>query len=272
MPSAAAVIHTHLGCKPHRPNLHDRKFIVFRSPLKDMAVANENEDYEIDDSKIDINDQLQEESCVANAWEAKLRILLYFELSKVEPALARQFLYWTARCLTGDQLFDAGCYTRSGAVALSSTGICPESYWPYDPSKVLTSPPEEAFFNASNNLLQAYYNIDSTGTQRGDDIETALKANRAVVFGTEVGQDLQSYWAQNADPNFVFNPPATSVGGHALVITGVRRLNGVRQFKVRNSWSKGWGLLGYFWASETYIVWDQSTGFYVGTLMKDLVL
>jgi hypothetical protein len=270
MPSGT-VIYTHLGCKPHKPNPNDKQFALLRSPLKDMAVANQNEDYEIDDSLIAIFDQLNEESCVSNAWDAHLLILLLIELGKAAPALARQFLYWTARCVTGDQIADAGCYTRSGAVALASTGICLETYFPYDTTKVLVSPPQEAFFNASNNLLQTYYNLNETGSQLADDLETAVKANRTVVFGTEIGQDLLDYQG-TPDPNYIFMPPATSKGGHALVCSGVRRVNGRRSFKIRNSWSAAWGLGGYAWFDESYMTWDYTSGFYVGTLMKDLVL
>lgn len=256
--------------QPENPN--DPRFSLIRRPMKDMAVANDTEDYEIDDGHIPIFDQLAEDSCVANAWTADLMILLYMQMQVVPATLSRQFLYWTARCISVQQSVDGGTYLRNGAQALSTTGICLESYFPYNPSMVLTSPPEAAFFNASNNLLLqgGYYAVTDMGTALADDLETAIKANHPPVFGTQVGQDFMSYYG-NADPNYVFNAPTANIaGGHALCLTGVRRLNGNRQFKVRNSWNDTWGLGGYAWFSEAYIISTISSDFWVGTQMKAL--
>ncbi len=260
---------TRLGWKKDSPDSRDFKFSAMRSPLKDMAVANGDEDYEIDDSKIVVFDQLNEDSCVANAWTAELLILMYIEFGQVPAMLSRQFLYWTARCLSIQQSVDGGTFLRNGAKALATTGICLENIWPYDVAKVLTSPDEEAFFDASNNLLLGYYSVTDIGLALADDLETAIKANHPVVFGTQVGQEFMDYTGAAADVNKVFDAPEINIkGGHALCLSGVRRLKGNRQFKVRNSWSNQWGLGGYCWFSEEYIINTMSSDFWVGTRMN----
>lgn len=260
-----------LGYLKDPPNPNDRRFATIRSPFKDMAVANDTEDYEINDGAITIFDQGQEDSCVANAWIADLMILLYLQTGLVPDMLSRQFVYWTARCVSQQQTVDGGTFLRNGAQALSTTGVCTEQYFPYNPSMVLTSPPEAAFFNASNNLLLAggYYSVTDLGEALCDDLETAIKANHPPVFGTQVGQDFMNYFGSNMNPNYIFDAPTANIaGGHALLLAGVRRVNGNRQFKVRNSWSDQWGINGYAWFSEEYLMNNITNDFWVGTQMK----
>lgn len=253
MPSAMTHIPKRKGWKPDHVDSRDKPFRLIREHMFAATVAPQDEDYEIDDSHVEVFDQLSEASCVANAWTAVIEVLEFLEFKVTVTPRSRQFLYWTARCLTGSQKFDNGTYLRSGAKALASTGICSEIDWAYNPSKVLVSPPAKAFLQASNNRLKAYYAIQSTGDDRLADMELAVHANHPVTFGTQVGMDLEQYEGSAADKNKIFDYPITSAGGHALAVMGVRRVMGRRSWKIRNSWGRGWGLNGYFWASDSYM-------------------
>lgn len=234
------------------------------------AMLQETGDYEIDDSLVTIFDQLNEESCVSNGWTAHVMILLALEF-KVAPAiLSRQFLYWTARCLDNCADEDDGCQVVDGGQSLMTSGICLETLWPYAPAEVLVSPPETAFFQASQNLLKNYYAFTDTGTQLGADIEAAIRANHPVPFGADIGQELDNYQGASIDPNYVFTAPATPIGGHCQLITGVRYVNGARQWKVRNSWSALWGINGYSWWADSYVLGSASSAHCTATNMPAL--
>lgn len=246
-------------------------FETVRSNFVDAAVERTDE-YDIP-QYTPISNQLQAGTCTVNAWCDALEILLGLELlaEKKDPTpeqLSRLHLYWISRCYEGTQKVDKGTSIATAGEQLKTIGVCPERLWPYDLTKLFTSPPLETFNVASDNMIVGLYSIDSTGKQRADDVEAAIRANHPVPFGTFIGADYQAY--QGAD--VVFDPP---VGGdpHAQLIVGVRRRSdGLREFKVRNSWSDQWGSAGHAWISERYLTWENTHNLWVGTRMKELVL
>ena len=257
------------GWLPDTHDSRDKPFAMIREAVIAAAVVSPNEDYEIDDKAVPPFDQLNESSCVVNAWTGAAMILQSLEAGDTaRTMLSRQFLYWTARCLTGSQKTDGGTYLRSGAKALAATGICGETDWPYNPAKVVISPGEAAFMEASNNKIKGYYSLTVGGSDRLNDMEACIKVNHPVPFGTQVGQELEDY---DGNPNTIFNAPSSSLGGHALLVVGVRRFSGVRSWKIRNSWSPSWGLGGYFWASDSYMSAPMTSDLWVATYMPQFI-
>lgn len=214
-----------------------------------------------------ISDQLNLSSCVGNASADMLEILQGLQNPNNVKQLSRLFLYWNARLASKATDKDQGCYIHLAMQSMTTLGVCEETSWPYDPKRVFAQPPILSYKQGDDNTLRDFYQITTTGQDRLNDVEAAVRANHPVIFGTLVSKDLESYGGEDK----VFGPPATNVGGHAILIVGVRR-NPNLEFYIRNSWGDSWGQNGHCWFSADYITWDQTSDLFVGTKMNDLLL
>jgi len=225
-----------------------------------------------------ISNQLSSSSCVGNAVIDLLEILKGLENPNKVKQLSRLFTYWNARNYIGQTGVDAGCYIPHAVDSIYKIGVCQESTWQFSMNNVLKQPTIESFKEASDNRINQFYSIKTTGSQRILDIEAAIKANHPVVFGVQVGSEFLGYNGSDK----VFDPPTTSVGGHAMIITGVRTNDaGKREFYIRNSWGSNWGMSepetaslgkGHAWFSEAYIDTIYAGDCFVATLMPDLLV
>lgn len=214
-------------------------------------------------------DQGQISDCVTNAAVGGLQILKSLENPSNNYMLSRLFLYFDARVVINATNQDGGCFIHDALNSMKTLGICRESLWGYDATKVFVHPPIEAYAEASSNKIQDFFQITSDGQQRIADIEMAIRSNHPVVFGTSVGQNLENY---NGDASTVFDAPAVSIGGHALLAVGVRiNSAGKREFYIKNSWGS-WGMSGYCWFSEDYIAASVTQDIFVMTRALDLFI
>lgn len=198
-----------------------------------------------------ISDQIDIGSCVCNAACDAVELL-----SGINPVqLSRLDLYWKCRAQLGEEDMDEGTYPRTAFSQLAKVGVARESLWPYDTKKVFVRPPISALEDAYNHRITGYFRINSTGAAREEEIRHAILTGHPVVFGTEVGEPFCLYDGSNE--NLVWNYPAHSVGGHAMVIVGFRkRQNGEYDYLIRNSWGLGWGSRahpGHAWASSGWV-------------------
>lgn len=233
---------------PHDPR--DKPFALLRELLASSRSAASG-DLVVIPQTTPISDQGSLGSCVANATADALELL-----SREPTQLSRLHLYFLARLHDGSECQDEGTFVRSAFHVLRTVGICAESTWPYVEANVHVRPPIVALQDAYDHRIAGAYRITTRGHARGDDIETALRAQHPVVFGTEVGSDFLSY---DGGESKIWQYPDRSVGGHAMVIVGVRRHeDDTRDFLVRNSWGDAWGLRsrpGHCWFAERYI-WE----------------
>ncbi len=96
----------------------------------------------------------------------------------------------------------------------------------------------------------------------------AIRANHPVIFGTRVGSEFQKYVGEDK----VFDIPADDIGGHAMIIVGIRiNSNGQKEFLIRNSWGN-WGQQGHAWLSANYLMWSKTNDVFVPTRMIDFLL
>lgn len=242
---------------------------ITKMALARMAAAPAANPYIISE-KVPCFDQMSLGSCVANSTCGALEILQGVEGVAIVP-VSRLFVYWNARSYDHDTDKDQGTFIHNAFDSLMRFGICPESEWPYVESAVFTQPPTSAYKIASDNEipLTNFYRIDSTGNERITDVETAIRANHPVVFGTQISQEYESYPGGNK----IWDVPSSSAGGHAQCIVGVRRNPDV-QFLVRNSWGTGWGdpqYPGHAWFTANYIAWDETNDLWVPTRVEALV-
>jgi C1A family cysteine protease len=81
-----------------------------------------------------VYDQGQLGSCTANALAALFQFLL-IKLGKPSFIPSRLMIYWGEREIEGTIDEDAGADGDDGVTFLQTKGVCPETTWPYDPTK-----------------------------------------------------------------------------------------------------------------------------------------
>jgi C1A family cysteine protease len=210
-------------------------------------------------------DQRALSSCVGNGTVESVEMLNDLAGYKFVP-LSRLFIYDMCRIQEGqidehgNPNVDQGTHIRQAFNVLATLGVCDEYLWPYSEELVFKSPTFKAQRQATGHKIHAAYRIDSTGDARVADVIAALRANHPVVFGTGVTQAFEDI--SDATPIGQPGPNDKILGGHCMVIVGYVGGN----FKIKNSWGKGWAAGGFCFMKPDYIAWDQTTDLWVPTL------
>lgn len=206
-------------------------------------------------------------SCVANCVGDLLEIVIGLEDPAKVVQISRLHLYWNARSYTRDTDKDEGTQIANAIDSLRTLGVCRESTWPYDVSKVFAQPPLRAYQESLDNKVLEYYRVYGGQTSRADGVEAAVRANHPVTVATAVDNAFLAYRGGGD----AIKPPTSWVGFHAMIVVGVRQGKNGREFLLRNSWGAGWGDDGHAWVEESYIGWDQTGDTWVVTRVPSLV-
>lgn len=153
--------------------------------------------------------------------------------------LSRLFVYYNARVGSRTTEKDDGSYVKLVLESMTRLGVCKESIWPYDTTRVFARPTWASYRDAYIYKINQFYRITATGQKRHDQIIEALRAHYPVIFGAQVYQSI-------LDCKGVIQLPESSekrLGGHAMLIVGVDVPN--RTYLIRNSWGEEWGDCGY---------------------------
>lgn len=219
---------------PSFTKVHDK----FAATIKSAASG----DYDVPDTGVPIFSQSQLGSCVLNSSTRAMMVALFIE-QQVVINLSRLFAYWLCSKAQGTLGQDTGTEVALAVERYGSIGVCDEAIWPYtdDPSTFFKPPPGalESVLEGSDNRPTAWFKVDESDPQtKLAQMETALRSNHTIVFGSPVSSAIQNYTAGQIlglpDPNSI-------IGGHSMTLTGIRSINGKRCWKAANSWSASWG-------------------------------
>ena len=197
----------------------------------------------------DIENQGEIGSCVTNAITSALEYISHRATGKFFQ-MSRLFLYYNARAYNmqeGDLLKDSGCSILNALHCAQNIGVCLESNWPYDVSKMNEKPSATAFVEAEK------YKVDQFQFVKNNlnDMLSCLDEGYPFVFGLKLTKSF------NQIGGLVPIPEAGDSGlgkhsNHAMLCVGYNKKE--KFFIVRNSWGSEWGDGGY-----CYIPFDYMT-------------
>lgn len=216
--------------------------------------------------QVPVYDQEDIGSCVLNSSTGCMNIVLSLQKNQTEE-LSRNFAYWHCRKVMGTKNEDSGTYLWLAVDRHQHVGVCHEKTWKYGHETLFQAPTPDCYPEASDNKATAWFAIKGDGKARCDQVEQAVRANHPVMFGTPVDMQIQTY----QKGQILSIPSGSILGGHAMVVTGVRYINGRRVFRIRNSWGWWYGDAGHLLMDEEWLGWSSLTDLWVLTAMDPLM-
>lgn len=238
------------------PEILPKKFSDYHEQFKKLNKAGATPtSYRIlNEQNVPIYDQAQYGTCTENSLCAAVMITNAVNGQPI-VVLSRLFGYYNALLAQNTLGQDAGSDSATVIATLLQYGVPRESSFPYTQANFInngisTCPPIEVFSEASNNRNFSWLNIEGSGTNRLNQIKTALLANHTVIFGTQLDNSIFSYV-----PGTIMGPPTGEIiGGHELTVVSYQiDSSGNESYLIRNSWGTSWGMNGYFWMSASWL-------------------
>lgn len=194
-----------------------------------------------------VEDQSRIGSCTANTLAGAYEYILK-KTTGDNIDVSRLFVYYNARARKKTPVKDSGCSMTSAIEALGEAGVCLESTWPYDISKVDVRPFDEAYQEGlEHQLTEALkVNIDLT------EMKTCLAQGYPFAFGLKLYKSFDKARTTGVVPMPDESEQGrTEHGSHALLAVGYSDQS--RAFIVRNSWGEAWGDKGYCYIPYDYM-------------------
>jgi C1A family cysteine protease len=229
------------GWKPSLPDLRDH--IADASELTVLDEVDPREDLP------DVFDQGQLGSCTANAVAAAVQYDA--KLNGADPGpLSRLWIYYYERKLEGSRADqDTGAYGRDGFKVCKTLGVPLEKDWSYDISKFADEPPASLAEEASRHRISNYRSVP----RNLDSMRAVLSNRQTIAFGFTVYESFESDEVAHGGIVALPTREEKAIGGHEVLLVGYLK-DQPNYGLVRNSWSAGWGLKGYFLMPWAYIL------------------
>lgn len=226
------------------PGFRDRRDHKFGVPLPVAALPTKKD---LVPGCPPIFDQMQENSCTANAFIAAV----YFDRKRQGlPSLdlSRRFVYWNTRRIEVTTDSDAGGMIRDAIKTSNVTGVCEEKWCPYDDNLVFEEPSIDAYNNVVEHAV-SYDRLDdpklSMSAQLGV-MKSCLAAGYPFILGIAI---YESFESDEVSKTGIVTMPSDSeglLGWHAVMVCGYDDADSGGRFTLQNSWGESWGNKGRF--------------------------
>jgi|SRR5581483_2230085 len=194
------------------------------------------QEFEDDDSFLDILDQNGHGSCVGHGSETGFQ-LAWYQARGTPHLFSANYLY---SLINGGR--DEGAVVGDAMEALINKGICLDSTVPEGNLIFPSQMPTQAAVEAQRFKLDTAYRVSTWKS-----ICTAIQLRHPVVFGVEIGRNFAPA-KDGTLPEL-----AGRGGGHCMCARlGMRKQGGQWYIKVQNSWGHDWGKAGICWMPQSY--------------------
>jgi C1A family cysteine protease len=224
---------------PSKSDRRDHRLKLLNSKAKLPVVVNLKADlpYVFDQGAIG--------SCTANSAGSMYSWVVHNQ-TKGLFVPSRLFLYYNTRLIQGTVSYDSGASLRATMQSLRNNGVCAETTWPYEYSKLFETPSPSSYAEGSENQALSYAAVPITLIAMKNVVRT-----RPFVLGILVYSSF--FYPAVAKTGRVPVPNVRNeslLGGHAILVLGYddRR----KSFFCRNSWGTSWGLRGDFYLPYEY--------------------
>jgi len=199
----------------------------------------------------EIEDQGATSSCVANAVAGAYEYLAKWHTGK-DYDVSRMFIYYNTRYSEVEDendIDDNGCFIQDAIESLKEYGACSESTYPFDEEMVNEEPPEEAYSEAEQFLVEDMALVPL----ELDAWKACLAEGYPIIFGISLYKSFDSHRKKGLVPLPSENEVSRAEhGGHAMLCVGYSDKDKV--FIVRNSWGTEWGDNGYCYIPYDYLM------------------
>lgn len=225
------------------PDDRDHRFVAPRDVLRNLP------------RKVDLRplcppiyNQLQVNSCTANAIAAALEFDEIRQRAGKPQVPSRLFIYYNERAMEGTVGKDAGARIRDGIKVIARKGDCPEELWPYLKRNLLVRPPRECYERARRYKAVEYQRL----RHALDELKSCIASGYPFVFGFKVFESFEGEKVRKTGHLGLPKKRERVVGMHAVLAVGYKDSKG--WFIVRNSWGAKWGKKGYFTMPYEYLL------------------
>jgi len=273
----------HLDCNPHLPIINAQPASVLahkivlmqRGQLRLIAPVSatlpDAVDHRNDGTEGPIKDQGQVGSCTS------------FSLSSaMDNGIRKQN--------AGDTMSSLHIWSHYGYPAMQNAAqaslnraIAPWATWPYDERIACeldesgepgdcgpyNPPVAQGGWQADANTKNAQASADKAGIWKVTEFDAVPTDPTSIATMLASGSDV---WFSMDIGNSWMNPAGDTIadwddnsidGGHAVLLSGYRHVNGQRQFLVHNSWGNQWGNNGFAYISEAMLTRYLKTAYHV---------
>ncbi len=196
-------------------------------------------------------DQGEAGSCTGNGTAAAIKYDRVKAGEAPDFVPSRLMLYYDGRLIEGTQHTDAGASIRDVVKAAATTGVCPETDWPYNLNALTVRPLSTAYAAAAAHKVTSYQALQQSLTA----MKQTLAAGYVFVFGFTVYSSFMTERMATTGMMWLPQPGDRAEGGHCVCAVGYNSHN-PSYIMCRNSWGHDWGdpdYPGHFWMPASYI-------------------